>query len=182
MHEIGALFGHVHVPPPEVTTATETNVVFVGVGSVKLAVLQLLGPLFVTTCVYVMLLPASTGLGLPLLVTARSHLSCTYTVVVVVLFALLGSEVVADTADVAVTLPLTVVVGTFTTTTMFAEAPDARLDPSVQLIVPVEPTAGVVHVHPAGGSTDSKVVGPGVASLKLTPVAAAGPLFVTVCV
>jgi hypothetical protein len=41
---IGAEFGQVHVPPPVVTTATDTNVVFVGVGSVKVAVLQLLGP------------------------------------------------------------------------------------------------------------------------------------------
>ena len=67
--------GQVQVPPPEVTTATETKIVFAGVGSVKVAVLQLLGPLFVTTWVYVILLPASTGLGLPLFVTARSHLS-----------------------------------------------------------------------------------------------------------
>ena len=41
---IGPTFGQVHVPPPVVTTATETNDVFVGVGSDNVAVLQLLGP------------------------------------------------------------------------------------------------------------------------------------------
>ncbi len=40
----GAVFGQVHVPPPVVTTATDTNVVFAGVASVNVAVLQLLGP------------------------------------------------------------------------------------------------------------------------------------------
>jgi hypothetical protein len=44
VQEIGAEFGHVQVPPPEVTTATETNVVFAGVASVNVAVLQLAGP------------------------------------------------------------------------------------------------------------------------------------------
>ena len=40
----GAAFGQVHVPPPVVTTAAETNVVFAGVSSVSVAALQLLGP------------------------------------------------------------------------------------------------------------------------------------------
>src|SRR5580658_4365357 len=47
----GPMFGQVHVPPPVVTAATETNVVFAGVGSVKVAVLQLLGPELYTVCV-----------------------------------------------------------------------------------------------------------------------------------
>ena len=47
----GAEFGQVHVPPPLVTTETDTNVVFAGVGSLNVAVLQLLGPPFVTVCV-----------------------------------------------------------------------------------------------------------------------------------
>jgi hypothetical protein len=40
----GPVFGQVHVPPPVVTTPTEENVVFAGVGSVNVAVVQLLGP------------------------------------------------------------------------------------------------------------------------------------------
>jgi hypothetical protein len=51
VHATGAEFGHVHVPPPAFTTATDTNVVLVGVGSLNVAVLQLLGPELVTTCV-----------------------------------------------------------------------------------------------------------------------------------
>lgn len=44
VQEIGAEFGHVHVPPPDVTTPTDTNAVFAGVASERAAVLQLLGP------------------------------------------------------------------------------------------------------------------------------------------
>lgn len=51
VQEIGATFGQVQVPPPVVTTETDTNVVFEGVASVKLAVLQLLGPVLVITWV-----------------------------------------------------------------------------------------------------------------------------------
>ncbi len=47
----GEEFGQVQVPPPEVATATDTNVVFKGKGSLKVAVLQLLGPELVITCV-----------------------------------------------------------------------------------------------------------------------------------
>lgn len=47
----GAKLGQVQVPPPVVTTATETNVVLAGVPSVKLADLQYEGPLLVTVCV-----------------------------------------------------------------------------------------------------------------------------------
>lgn len=50
-HETGAAFGQVHVPPPVVTTAADTKLVFAGVGSVSVADEQLLGPLLVTTCV-----------------------------------------------------------------------------------------------------------------------------------
>ena len=70
--------------------------------------------------------------------------------------------------------------GTFTTTTMFAEAVEARLEGPVQLTLPVAPTAGMVHDQPAGTETEANVVLVGTASRKLTPVAAAGPLFVMV--
>lgn len=51
VHATGAASGHVHVTPPLFTTATETNVVFAGVASLNVPVLQLLGPVLVTTCV-----------------------------------------------------------------------------------------------------------------------------------
>jgi len=59
----------------------------------------------------------------------------------------------------------------------------ARLEPSVHVIVPVPPTGGSVpQVHPAGGVIDWNVVLGGVTSVMLAPVAAAGPMFLTVCV
>jgi hypothetical protein len=44
VHDTGAVFGQVQLPPPVVTAETETNVVFAGVASMNVAVLQLLGP------------------------------------------------------------------------------------------------------------------------------------------
>ena len=125
--------------------------------------------------------PAATGLGVPLLVTARSQASETGVVTVVLLFAEFGSVVVAVTEEFAVIVPAAMVDGTFTTTMMSADVPEAIVV-SVQFTFPVAPTAGEVHVQPAGAKTDSKVVFVGVASVKLTPEADAGPLFVTVCV
>ena len=61
---------------------------------------------------------------------------------------------------------------------------------SVQVMVPVDPTAGVVHVQPAGGAIEENVALTGlvaalllaVVSVKLTPVAVAGPLLVITAV
>lgn len=50
-HATGALFGQLQLAPPEFANATETKVVPVGVTSLKLLDPQLLGPLFVMTCV-----------------------------------------------------------------------------------------------------------------------------------
>ena len=99
----------------------------------------------------------------------------------VLLLAEVGSLVVAVTDEFAVIVPAATVAGTFTTTIMSAVAPTARLG-SVQFTFPVPPTAGVVQIQPAGADTDWNVVFVGVASVKLTPAAAAGPLFVTACV
>jgi hypothetical protein len=56
--EPGATLGFVQLMPPVVvhvhpegTELSDTNVVPVGIASVKVAVLQLLGPLLVTTCI-----------------------------------------------------------------------------------------------------------------------------------
>lgn len=50
-HDAGPVALQVQVPPPVVTADADTNVVLAGVGSVSVAVVQLLGPLLVTTCV-----------------------------------------------------------------------------------------------------------------------------------
>ena len=128
-----------------------------------------------------MLDPAVTGLGVPLSVTAMSHAAPTGVVTLVLLFAEFGSEVVAETEEAAVIEVAVTVEGTFNTTMMSADVLAATLG-FVHVIVPVAPTAGVVQVHPAGAEIEAKVVFVGVASVNVAPVAAAGPLFVTVCV
>jgi hypothetical protein len=67
-------------------------------------------------------------------------------------------------------------------TVKFATPFTARLVPSVQVIVPAVPTAGVVHVQPAAGVIDWKFVFGGVVSVNVAPAAAAGPSLVTLCV
>src|SRR5271169_65804 len=128
-----------------------------------------------------MLLFAVTGLGTPLLVTVRSHTSLSEVTTVVLLLAELGSLVVEVIDEFAVMDATTTEAATFTVTMMSADTPKARFG-SVQFTLPVAPTAGVVQVQPTGAETEAKVVLAGVASVKLTAVAAPGPLFVTVCV
>jgi hypothetical protein len=52
----------------------------------------------------------------------------------------------------------------------------------VQLIAPVPPTGGVVHLVPGGEDRDTKVVFSGVLSLSVGFVAAALPTLVDICV
>src|SRR5271168_1914298 len=113
-----------------------------------------------------MLLPAETGLGAPLLVTARSHLSTRGVLTAVLLLARLGSCVfgVCDTEDVAVIVPAATVEATLNTTIMSAEVPDAMLAASVQVT-----DGDVVHDQPVGAETDTNVVLAGMFSVKETP-------------
>src|SRR5580700_7952971 len=119
-----------------------------------------------------MLPPAATGLGLPLLVTARSHSGVTLVTTVVLTVV----AFVAERDDVAVIVATFTVGATFTTTMMSAEEFAARVG-SVQVTDEV-----VTHTQPTGAETETKVVLAGMPSAKLTEVAAAGPLFVIVCV
>src|SRR5712675_357021 len=123
-----------------------------------------------------MLLPAITGLGVPLLVTAKSHSGVTLVTTVVLLLARLGSPVVAEIDEFAVMVATTTDGATFTTTMISADAPAARFG-SVQVTEAV-----ITQVQPAGAETETNVVLAGIASVKLTVEAAAGPLFVTACV
>jgi hypothetical protein len=121
--------------------------------------------------------PAATGLGLPLLVTVRLQAIRTFVTTVVLLLLEVGSVVPEEeTEEFAVIVATDTVGARFTTTMMSADAPAATLGL-------VQVTAAVtVHVQPTGAETDTKVVLAGTASVKLTGDAAAGPLFVTVCV
>jgi hypothetical protein len=125
----------------------------------------------------VILPPVATGFGLPLLVTARSQATLTPVVTVVLLLVRFGSVVpVAEIVEVAVIVPAATVGATFTTTIMSAIAPTATLG-FVQVTEVV-----TVQVHPGGADTEENVVFVGIGSAKLTVEAAAGPLFVIVCV
>jgi hypothetical protein len=125
-----------------------------------------------------MLCAAVAGFGVPVFVTDKSQTGSTGVVVVVLLLAVLGSLVVADTEEFAVIEAVVTVAATFTTTSMFAAEPEAMLD-AVQLIVPVAPTAGVVQVQPAGEEIDANVVFVGTTSVNVKLDAVAGPLLET---
>ena len=123
------------------------------------------------------LAPAATGLGLPLFVTVRLQAIRTFVTTVVLLLLAVGSVVPEEETEEFAVIVATATVGArFTTTMMFADANAATLG----LVQVTE--AVTVHVQPTGAESDTKVVLTGIASVKLTVDAAAGPLFVTVCV
>src|SRR2546425_11746736 len=122
-----------------------------------------------------MLLPAATGLGTPLLVTARWQAVVTVVVTVVLLLAAVGSLVVEETDELAVIVPAATVGATFTTTMMSTDEAAAML----RFVQVTE--APTTQDQPAGVATETNVVFTGIASVKLTFEAAAGPLFVNVC-
>lgn len=92
------------VPQVHPVTVIDTNVVFGGVTSVKLAPVALLGPRFLTTCVYVTLLPDATDVGVAELVRTKSACvaNATTSAAVALLSVLSGS--VTDELTVAVSL------------------------------------------------------------------------------
>ena len=102
------------------------------------------------------------------MVTARSQASATGVVTVVMTVV----ELLEERVEVAVIGEMVSVAGTFTTMMMSTDAPEARVG-SVQVTEVV-----VTQVHPAGAETEANVVLAGIGSVKLTPVAAAGPLLV----
>jgi len=171
--------GVVHVHPAGV--ASETNVVPAGRVSVRVAAAALLGPALVAVIVYVRLVPATTGLGLPVLVTDRSADVLTVVIAVAVLLAGFGSKVAEATVAVfAITVPVTTLALTLTTSVNI-ELPTAN-DGLVQLTVPVPPTAGAVQVHPAGVASETNVVPAGRVSARVADTATLGPAFVAVIV
>lgn len=138
----------VHPPVPELWV-TETKVVLVGIVSLNTTLLALAGPLFVTTTVYVMLFPCSTGLGVAAFVIAKSAVPAAPTRIttVALLFARFGSfvpDVIESVSTICV--PLAVPVFTFTTRVKVAVpfAPEG-ISGFVQVIFPVPPNPGVVQ-------------------------------------
>src|SRR5437899_1874056 len=100
-----------------------------------------------------MLLPASTGTGLAVFVTARSAEPATVTFTVALLLPPFGSTVVEETESVCeMTVPEATFVFTFTTNVKFAVVVAAIVVVSVQVRVPS------THVHPAGPLRETAVV------------------------
>src|SRR4030095_14590503 len=114
-----------------------------------------------------MLLPANTGSGESVLVTATSACAMTVVVAVPVLLAGVGSVVVlAATALLVITVALGVLALTFRTTVNTAVSPAATVA-FENTMLPVAPTAGAVipHPEPVVTTADTKVVFAGVASV-----------------
>jgi hypothetical protein len=93
------------VPPPAGVTqlhpagaANPARVVFAGITVTNVALSAALGPLFVSTCVYVRLLPAATGFGDALLVTLKSAVETTLAMSVAVSLRKFASPPPATTA------------------------------------------------------------------------------------
>src|SRR6185503_1372662 len=117
-----------------------------------------------------MLLPAKTGSGESVLVTAISASAMTVVVAVPVLLAGVGSVVVlAPTALLVITVALGVLAFTFKTTVNTAVSPAATVAFETTTL-PVPPTAGAVVLHPEPVVTtaDTNVVFAGVASVTVT--------------
>jgi hypothetical protein len=129
-----------------------------------------------------MLFPAITGVGVDTVLNARSAWPAVATTSVAVAEFAPKAWFVEFTVTVSgITVPLAVPAVTFTTSVTVPLVPDGA-DAPVQLIRPVPPTAGVVHVVPVGAVSDTNVVSTGVFSLNVGAVAAALPTFVAVCV
>jgi hypothetical protein len=114
---------------------------------------------------------------------ARSAGAETVTSALAELFAELASPVVEETLAVVVMVEASeAALEMVRFTTKVAVPALARLEPSVQVTVPVEPTVGLEQVHPLGGVVDAKVVFAGVVNVNTGAVAVAGPLLVTTAV
>lgn len=114
------------------------------------------------------------------MVTAMSAwLACaTVTWAVALLFEGLGSVIDEEPMSVSVmTVPVAVPAFTFVISVNEAVEPAARVA-MLQVTVPVAPTAGVEQLHDPGLARETKVVLVGIASVKMTVMAVAGPLFV----
>src|SRR5260370_148286 len=129
-----------------------------------------------------MLLPAVTGLGVPVMVMPTTAEATTG--VVTVAECGLVESVGLDTVAVLTMFEPPAALGlTCTTTVNVAEPPAARVA-VVPLIVPVPPTGGLVKVKvgPLVWLSETKVVLAGMLSVSCTFWASEGPLLLTVMV
>src|SRR5438034_867290 len=172
--------GVVQVQPAGV--GIDWNVVSSGSRSFMVTLAAAFGPALLTPMVYVRVPPGRTGSGESVLVMARSASARTVVVAIALLLPVLESAVVELTVAVlAIVLPSGAAGLTWTMRVKVAVAPLAN-EAVVQFTVPVEPTAGVVQVQPAGVGIDWNVVCDGNGSFMVTLAAAFGPALLTVIV
>jgi hypothetical protein len=150
--------------------------------SVIVTVAASLGPLLETMMVYCRALPGKSVAGATLFVTARSASAVVCTLAVaesLIANMSSGEETVAVPESVD---PEAVDESTFETTVNIACEAGLIDVVSEQVTVPLVPTDGVMHDHPAGGATETNVVEAGSGRLTEAAVPVLGPLFVTVIV
>jgi hypothetical protein len=122
-------------------------------------------------------LPASTGFGVPVFVSAKSACPAVATTVVTVatLFDGFGSVVAADTFAVSVMIvPEGTAAPTLTTTVKVVDAPLAN----VGIVQEIEAPEQVQPPVPDVAATDTNEVFAGSASVNATVLDVPGPLFV----
>ena len=130
-----------------------------------------------------MLVPACTGFGDATFVTDRlGPVVPTIVVTVAVLLDETGSmaEEATDTVPV-ITVPLAVALLTFTTRVNVPDVDAGRLA-LLQTIFPVPPTRGLRQLHPAGDTSETKVVFVGIFATTVALSVVLGPLLVTIYV
>src|SRR5262245_4870617 len=120
-----------------------------------------------------MFCPEATGSGASPSVTDRSADALIIVVALAVLLFEFGSEVADESVALSLVVPLASG-STFTTTVKVARLSEANVA-RVNVTVPAAPTAAVVALHPAGVTTETKVVLVGVASSTETVCASLGP-------
>ena len=160
---------------------SDTNVMPAGSASLSVTLCAALGPLFVTTIVYVAFVDGVAVAG-PLFVTARSAAVVMVVGRLAVLSAGLSSEVpVLTEAEFVMIVPAATFGFTRNTRVTATDWPLSTTG-VVQLTGPVPPTAGVVQVVPAGAVAETNVIPAGTVSVIVTLAASLGPLLIAVTV
>src|SRR6266540_4114392 len=175
VHELPLVAVHVQVNPAPCSAA--------GSGSETTAPVTSLGPLLVTTIVYVNGWPGTYGFGLLVLVIDRSAVMLAGFWLVAVLLAGVGSFVPLGGVTVAVLTNCPVVpLGTVPLSVKMALPPLTRLTVVAMLPLPLAAlqTLGAVALHVQVNPAPCSAAGSG--SETTAPVTSLGPLLVTVIV